>query len=64
MRLLGVGAFILGLGALLLFGLLAMLGELLCECRLAAPSVTDGEATGEDAGQSASGSFSAILMDR
>jgi hypothetical protein len=64
MRLLGVGAFILGLGALFLFGLLAMVRELFCECMLAAPSVTHAEAAGEHTDQSPSGSFSAILMDR
>jgi hypothetical protein len=47
MRLLGVGAFILCLGALLLFGSLAIASELFCECMLAAPS----------------GSFSAISTD-
>jgi hypothetical protein len=60
MRLLGIGVFILGSGALLLFALLAMGRELFCECILAAPSVTDDEAAGEHAGQSPSGSFSAI----
>jgi len=64
MRLLGVGAFILGLGALLLFGLLAMVRELVCECMLATPSVTDGEAAGEHMDQSPSGAFPAIFMDR
>jgi hypothetical protein len=64
MRLLGVGVFILGLGALLFIGILAIVRELFCECMLAAPSVTDAEVAGEYTGQSASGAFSAISTDR
>jgi hypothetical protein len=63
MRLLGVGVFILGLGALLLFGLLTVASELLRACMLAAPTVSDGEAVGENTDQSSSGSFSAISTD-
>jgi len=62
--LVGVGVFILGLGALLLFGLLAMVRELFCKSMLAASSVTDAEAAADHTDQSPSGSFSAISIDR
>jgi hypothetical protein len=48
----------------LLVGLLAMAHELLCECMLAAPSVSDGEAAGEYTGQESAASLSAITTDR
>jgi hypothetical protein len=64
MPLLGVGVLVICLGALLLVGLLAMAHELFCECMLAAPSVSDGEAAGEYTGQEPAASLSAISTDR
>jgi hypothetical protein len=56
---LGVGMFILGLGVLFVFALLAMIRELFSESIFGAPSVTGGDAVRKHTSQSPSASFSA-----
>jgi hypothetical protein len=59
MRILGVGMFILGLGVLFVFALLAMIRELFSESIFGAPSVTGGDAVRKHTSQSPFASFSA-----
>jgi hypothetical protein len=51
MRLLLVGALILGLGTLVILGLLVMVRDLFCESLFEAPSVADEDAAREHTGQ-------------